>query len=74
MSEVEVGGNTFVRSVAFAVRSQACLRSTSGPIRMCDPTSAGFATLPSKPKVGSSNYGGGNCKTYSGSRRRILYI
>lgn len=49
--EVAAGESTYVESVASAVRSPACWRSTSEHTPTSVRTFANTATLPSKPKV-----------------------
>lgn len=51
MLEDVVVESTFVKSVGFAVRSQACSRSTSAPTPTSGLTCASYATSPLKRKV-----------------------
>lgn len=51
-----VGASIYVKSVAFVVRNQACLRNTYGHTLMWDPTSASAAILHLKLKVGFSTF------------------
>lgn len=53
--EVAAGASTYVENVAFAVKNQACWRSTFERTPTSVHTFASTATLPSKPKVGGEN-------------------